>query len=62
MTSFRTLVMEVPATPLGLIPADVVVEHWCTTCRRRVAYDDLVDHARSHTVPSPVPHQGGAIE
>lgn len=61
-TTFRTIVLDVPPTPLGLLPARVVIEHWCNACRAKVASADLARHARSHDARSPVPHQGGAID
>jgi hypothetical protein len=45
--TFRTVVFDVPPTPLGLLPARVVIEHWCNSCHQRVALDDLVAHARA---------------
>jgi hypothetical protein len=48
MTTFRTVVMDVPPSPLGLLPRRWVVEHYCTTCRTRVATDDLIAHANTH--------------
>jgi hypothetical protein len=48
MTIFRTVVQELPATPLGLLPACWVIEHWCATCRERVASAELLAHAQTH--------------
>jgi hypothetical protein len=47
-TTFQTFVMLVPATPLGLLPERLVVEHWCRTCRQQVATADLAEHGRAH--------------
>ncbi len=35
--AFRTLVMKLPASPLGLLPARCTVAHWCATCGEEVA-------------------------
>ena len=48
MIVYRTRVVELPATPLGLLPARWKVEHWCTSCRCEVASEDLVEHAQLH--------------
>ena len=48
MTAYRTVVLHVPPTPLGLLPERWVVEHWCNDCRQRVETNDLVTHARHH--------------
>jgi hypothetical protein len=52
-TIFRTLVVDLPPTPLGLLPARWTIEHWCTLCRSEVATQDLVAHAQAHTHDSP---------
>jgi hypothetical protein len=46
--TFRTIVLDVPHSPLGLLPARVVIEHWCNVCRHKVATEHLAAHARSH--------------
>ena len=62
-TTFRTVVLDLPPTPLGLLPGRVVIEHWCNACRDKVAAEDLADHARSHDGPSSsLSHRGGAID
>ncbi len=62
MITYRTLVRDLPATPLGLLPATVVVEHWCSTCLRQVDLPDLVSHAHTHGLSSSIQHEGGAID
>jgi hypothetical protein len=61
MTVFHTVVTELPPTPLGVLPARWRIEHWCTTCRHRVASDELLAHAQDHH-HSGVHHEGGAID
>ena len=46
--TYRTMVLLVPPTPLGLLPERWVVDHWRNDCRQRVATDDLVAHAQHH--------------
>jgi hypothetical protein len=46
--TFRTVVLDVPPSPLGLLPGGIVVEHWCNLCRHQVATEHLAAHARSH--------------
>lgn len=46
--TFRTIVFDVPPTPLGLLPGRIIIEHWCNSCRRKVATEHLATHARSH--------------
>lgn len=48
MTFYRTVVLHIPPTPLGLLPERWAVEHWCTACRRQVTTDQLILHARGH--------------
>jgi len=52
-TVFRTVVVDLPPTPLGLLPGRWKIEHWCTLCRSEVATQDLVVHAQAHTPGSP---------
>lgn len=47
---YRTVVLKIPATPLGLLPERWAVEHWCTLCRHKVLSEDLLAHARTHDV------------
>ena len=56
-TIFRTLVLHLPATPLGLLPGRWNIEHWCTLCRSQVATQDLVAHAQAHTHTNPTSNQ-----
>lgn len=46
--TYRTVVLHLPPTPLGLLPERWVIEHCCNACRQRVAPDQLIVHARSH--------------
>ena len=46
--AYRTVVLHVPPSPLGLLPERWVVDHRCNDCRQRVATDDLVAHAQCH--------------
>jgi DNA-binding transcriptional regulator PaaX len=48
MTTYRTLVLHVPSTPMGLLPERWIVDHHCNACRQQVATDELVAHARAH--------------
>ncbi len=54
--TYRTVVLHVPPTPLGLLAERWTVEHWCSLCHQRVASQTLVAHARDHELsanPSP---------
>jgi hypothetical protein len=63
MNVYRTIVTELPATPLGLLPARWHIEHHCTTCHRIIPTDQLINHTRDdhhHTeeaTPTTVPDQ-----
>jgi len=48
MTLFRTDVVKVPPTPLGLLQGGWSVQHHCRTCRQMVRSDELVSHAQQH--------------
>ncbi len=48
MTHFSTTVAEVPATPMGLLPARWVIWHVCRECRADVKPDELLAHAKEH--------------
>jgi hypothetical protein len=46
--TYRTVVLHLPPTPLGLLPERWAIEHWCSRCRQRVMPEELVAHARGH--------------
>ncbi len=48
MTIYRTVVVHLPATPLGLLPGRWMVEHHCGHCHQRVTAELLVAHAQDH--------------
>jgi hypothetical protein len=48
-TIYRTIVLDLPPTPLGLLPRCWKIEHHCTRCHATVATDDLIAHAQAHT-------------
>ncbi len=48
--TYRTVVLHLPATPLGLLPEGWTIEHRCTLCHQRVSSDQLVAHAQHHEV------------
>jgi hypothetical protein len=54
-TTFRTVVLELPPTPLGLLSKRWLIEHWCNNCGRKVASDDLLAHAQAHDAGSSMP-------
>jgi hypothetical protein len=54
--TFRTVVLELASTPLGLLPERWGIEHWCVACGQRVASEKLVPPARAH---EPTIHEGG---
>ena len=47
-TSFHTVVVWSPPTPLGLLAGEWVMAHRCTRCGERVPTADLVLHAEAH--------------
>ena len=59
---FRTVVYELPPTPLGLLPARICIDHLCSQCRESVEHDDLLAHARSHLARPVTGQEGDAIE
>jgi hypothetical protein len=61
MTIYHTIVTELPATPLGLLPARWHIEHWCTTCRHHVAVDELIAHTQDHRRHT-IHDEGGTID
>jgi hypothetical protein len=48
MTTYRTIVTHLPATPLGLLPARWNIEHYCTVCRANIPTVELIEHAQHH--------------
>ena len=46
--TYRTIVLHIPATPLGLLAERWKVDHWCNQCHASVGADDLIVHARDH--------------
>jgi len=46
--TYRTIILHVAPTPMGLLGERWVVDHWCNACRRRVTSDQLIAHARGH--------------
>ncbi len=55
-TTYRTVVVHLPPTPLGLLGERWTIEHWCARCRRRVAPAELIAHAQGHDQAD---HNGG---
>ena len=60
--TFHTVVLDVPATPLGMLPRSFVIDHWCNECKQRVGHDDLIGHARAHGAQSIDQQEGSAIK
>jgi len=46
--TYRTVVLHIPPTPLGLLPERWAIEHSCNLCRRRVTPTELIAHAQDH--------------
>jgi hypothetical protein len=46
--TYRTVVLHIPPTPLGLLPERWTVEHWCSLCRQRVTPAQQITHAQDH--------------
>lgn len=46
--AFRTVVLHLPPTPLGLLPEQWVLEHRCSLCHLLVTPEQLIAHARDH--------------
>jgi hypothetical protein len=44
--TFRTVVLDVPPSPLGMSPGRIVIEHHCDLCRATVVTAELGAHAR----------------
>ncbi len=47
-TTYRIVVVHLPATPLGLLAERWMIDHWCNLCNQRVESDQLIVHARGH--------------
>ncbi len=47
-TLYRTIVMLLPETPMGLLPERWVIEHYCQSCNEQVETAELIDHAKEH--------------
>lgn len=60
--TFRTVVLDVPPTPLGLLPRRFVIEHWCNECGQQVDHGALAAHARAHGARPTAGQEGGPIE
>lgn len=46
--TYRTVVLHLPPTPLGLLPEKWAVEHRCSHCHCLVSPEQLIAHARDH--------------
>jgi hypothetical protein len=46
--TYRTTILHLPATPLGLLAETWKVEHRCSACQEQVGPDQLITHARGH--------------
>jgi hypothetical protein len=53
MISYRTIVLHVSASPLGLSPERWIVDHWCNLCHQRVPTNELIAHGREHAKTDP---------
>lgn len=60
MTIYRTEVLYIPPTPLGLLPGHWTTEHSCTTCHQRIAADKLIAHAQTHDQHPAIHHRDNA--
>jgi len=56
--NYRTVVLHIPPTPLGLFPGRWTVEYWCSLCRQRVMPAELIAHAQGHEQGDPAAHGG----
>lgn len=71
MITYRTVVLHVPPSPMGLVPERWMIEHRCPLCRHGVTSEQLIAHAQSHeraehagddesfAIPGAVEHNGG---
>jgi hypothetical protein len=46
--TYRTSVLHLSETPMGLLPERWKVEHRCTACHHPVKPDQLIAHASEH--------------
>lgn len=60
--TFRTVVLDVPPSPLGMSPRRIVIQHWCNECRQKVDNDSLSAHTRAHGDRLAVEQEGGPID
>ncbi len=51
-TIYRTVVLRLPPTPMGLLPERWTIEHRCNLCFERVAPEELIAHAQHHQPPA----------
>ena len=49
MTTYRTIVLYVQPSPLGLVGDRWIINHWCNTCHHNVPADQLIAHTKTHT-------------
>jgi hypothetical protein len=54
---YRTEVVHLPATPLGLLPPRWAISHYCGHCHQRVEPDQLITHAQNHIANDHPDHQ-----
>lgn len=59
--SYRTVVLHLPATPLGLLPERWTTQHWCNLCHDRVAPEQLIAHVQGHDRFFQSPQTSGTI-
>ncbi|HLM96845.1 MAG TPA: hypothetical protein VK283_11060 [Acidimicrobiales bacterium] len=57
--NYRTVVLHIPPTPLGLLPERWTVEHHCSLCRQRVTPAELIAHAQGHEHTDAAAHGRG---
>jgi hypothetical protein len=50
---FKTFVLKLDSSPLGLLAERWVIEHWCTACRQNVGAAELLAHAQAHDAGQP---------
>jgi len=51
--TYRTVVVHLPPTPLGLLPERWTIEHRCSLCRQCVMPAELIAHAQGHERAEP---------